>query len=63
MIAKNDISIQTLRVPAGWIISKNIFYNVQPYPELQIEGMSHDEVWFLFGVLAVKRRKEEKEIR
>jgi hypothetical protein len=48
MLSKQDISMQTLRVPAGWKICKNIFYDVQPDPELKIEGMTNDEVWFLF---------------
>lgn len=39
---------QKLRVPAGWEIDKNNFYDLEPKEELLVEGNANNNGWSLF---------------
>lgn len=43
-----DILLQPLRVPTGWIVSWNQFYDVEPDADLLIEGLPDGDIWELF---------------
>lgn len=42
--------MQRLRIPAGWTILKNLFYDIEPTPDLEIEGLTPIDgtAWSLF---------------
>lgn len=40
--------LRPLRVPSGWIITKNNFYNLSPNNKPKYKAYSHDDGWGLF---------------
>lgn len=48
MLDIKNIKLQQLRIPKGWQIIKNIFFDVNPTKELKIKGLSDDDGWILF---------------
>lgn len=51
-----DISLQPLRIPTGWTVDWNQFYDVEPGAELLIKGLPNADVWqfFLQDLLQLK---------
>lgn len=44
----NDLVLQPLIIPTGWLVSWNQFYDLQPYSNLYIEGLPDGDIWELF---------------
>ncbi|HBE18110.1 MAG TPA: hypothetical protein DEG17_08440 [Cyanobacteria bacterium UBA11149] len=43
-----DILLQSLRIPTGWTVDWNQFYDVEPDADFLIEGLPNGDVWELF---------------
>lgn len=48
MLDIKNIKLQQLRIPKGWQIIKNIFFDVNPTKELKIKGLPDNDGWVLF---------------
>ena len=44
----NDILLQPLIIPKGWLVNWNQFYNIEPNCNLYIEGLPDGDIWELF---------------
>ena len=43
-----DVQLQALRIPTGWTVIWNQFYEVEPDADIEIAGLPDGDVWELF---------------
>lgn len=43
-----DLRLQPLRIPEGWTVIINKFYDLEPHGELEIQGLPGNKGWLLF---------------
>ena len=44
----SEIQLQALRIPRGWEVILNKFFDLEPSAELIIRGLPNDDGWLLF---------------
>jgi hypothetical protein len=47
-IELQNISLQPLRIPAGWNVVSNNFFDVEPGDNIYINGLPDGDIWELF---------------
>jgi hypothetical protein len=48
MILLKDISLQSLKIPTGWTVTWNQFYDIEPISNIYCDGLPDGDVWELF---------------
>ncbi|MBO1063104.1 MAG: hypothetical protein HEQ14_19905 [Aphanizomenon flos-aquae CP01] len=47
-IQLKDISLQSLKIPTGWTVTWNQFYDIEPNSNMYCDGLPDGDVWELF---------------
>ncbi|GAB4284072.1 MAG: hypothetical protein Kow0092_38670 [Deferrisomatales bacterium] len=45
----DELPLQPLRIPEGWCVDYNQFFDVEPGADVRLLGSASDDVWQLFG--------------
>ena len=43
-----DIPFQPLQITTGWLVEYNEFRDIEPYSDIEVEGLPDNDVWELF---------------
>jgi|688.fasta_scaffold57486_4 hypothetical protein len=47
-IKLKDVPLQSLKIPTGWTVTWNQFYDIEPNSNIYLDGLPDGDVWELF---------------
>jgi hypothetical protein len=47
-IKSKDVPLQSLKIPTGWTVTWNQFYDIEPNSNIYLDGLPDGDVWELF---------------
>jgi hypothetical protein len=47
-IKLKDVPLQSLKIPTGWTVTWNQFYDIEPNSNIYLDGLLDGDVWELF---------------
>jgi hypothetical protein len=47
-IKLKDVPLQSLKIPTGWTVTWNQFYDIEPNSNVYLDGLPDGDVWELF---------------